>query len=77
MAIQTHKRKFKPAWLIALILAILIFGGLFILPLNPGLKAFSYFLYFYVCLELVTQVYFARKKNKQDEDQKAKKVSGE
>lgn len=77
MMIQTPKRKLKPAWLIALILTVLILGGLFIVPLNPGLRIFSYFIYFYICLDLGTQFYLSHKKNKRDETQKTKKVSGE
>ena len=73
---QTQKRKLKPAWLIA-ILALLTLGGLFILPINPGVRALGYFLYFYICIDIASQIYLSHKKNMKDEDQKAKNISGE
>lgn len=65
------KRKFKFAGLIAfVILAIAMFAGLLILPINPGLKTFSYFLYFYICFEIVNQIYISKRKNRERQTQK-------
>lgn len=65
--------KLNAGWLLAVCLAVAIFAGLFVLPINPGLKTFSYFLYFYVCFEIVNQIFISRRKNKEREEQKAEK----
>ena len=71
MTDQKPKRKLKSVWLLV-ILGVLMVGGAFILPLNPGVRALSYFLYFYICIDLGSQIYLSHKRNKRDEEEKAK-----
>ncbi len=68
--------KIKTACFIAFIGALFFVVGPLILPINRGVRFLSFFLYFYVCVEMMFQIYIAHKRNKEidlQNEQKTKK----